>query len=51
MRTNILAIMSLCTVQSVLAADPSTTVEYLRCEYQVNPLVIDVTQSANSDSY
>jgi hypothetical protein len=36
MRRVVLAIMGLCVVQVTLTADHVATVEYLRCEYQVN---------------
>jgi alpha-L-rhamnosidase len=44
MRTLLCAAISLWTVASVYAAESPATVEYLRCEYRVNPLGIDVAQ-------
>ena len=44
MRTTFLALMGLCLIQSVQAADSPATIEYLRCEYRVDPLGIGVTE-------
>ena len=43
MRMAFLAIVGLCMVQSVQAADRPAVAEYLRCEYRVDPLGIGAT--------
>jgi alpha-L-rhamnosidase len=39
-----LALIALCLVPSVRAADAPATADYLRCEYRVDPLGIDITE-------
>ena len=44
MRTTFLALIALCLVPSVRAADAPATADYLRCEYRFDPLGIDITE-------
>lgn len=44
MRSAFLALIGLCLVQAVHAAENPATVEYPRCEYRVDPLGIDIVQ-------
>lgn len=41
MRTILLAMIALCLVEPTMAADRLATVEYLRCEYRVDPLAVE----------
>ena len=44
MRTMLVVVIGMLATQSLQAADSPATADYLRCEYRVNPLGIDIVQ-------